>query len=112
MDIKKMKGYRKEYNIKLIQADEFFKEFGELDDKTYSAGAIDKKHKELMGLAISVVSRCNECICYHMEGCINAGASVDEIMEAIKIGVIGGGSITYPNARFALKVLEEFISEE
>lgn len=32
-------------------------------------------------------------------------------MEAIKIGVIGGGSITYPNARFALKVLEEFTSE-
>ncbi len=33
-------------------------------------------------------------------------------MEAIKIGVIGGGSITYPNARFALKVLEEFTSEK
>jgi len=83
-----------------------------LDDKTYSAGAIDKKHKELMGLAISVVSRCNECICYHIEGCLNAGSSVDEIMEAIQIGVIGGGSITYPNARFAMKVLEEFTSEE
>jgi len=112
MDINKMKEYRKEYNLKLIQADDFFKEFGELDDKTYSAGAIDKKHKELMGLAISVVSRCNECICYHIEGCLNAGSSVDEIMEAIQIGVIGGGSITYPNARFAMKVLEEFTSEE
>ncbi len=33
-------------------------------------------------------------------------------MEAIKIGVIGGGSITYSNARFALRVLEEFTSEE
>jgi len=112
MDIEDMKEYRKEYNLKLIQADDFFKEFGELDDKTYSAGAIDKKHKELMGLAISVVSRCNECISYHIEGCINVGASIDEIMEAIKIGVIGGGSITYPNARFAMKVLEEFTSKE
>ncbi len=46
------------------------------------------------------------------EGCLNAGSSVDEIMEAIQIGVIGGGSITYPNARFAMKVLEEFTSEE
>lgn len=107
MDIKEMKEYREEYNQKLIQADDFFKEFGELDDKTYSDGAIDKKHKELMGLAISVVSRCNECICYHIEGCMNAGASVAEIMEAIKIGVIGGGSITYPNARFAIKLLED-----
>ncbi|NRT80495.1 alpha-galactosidase/6-phospho-beta-glucosidase family protein [Clostridium beijerinckii] len=33
-------------------------------------------------------------------------------MEAIKIGVIGGGSITYPNARFAMKVLEESMSKE
>ncbi|APH20049.1 hypothetical protein VT91_16510 [Clostridium sporogenes] len=32
-------------------------------------------------------------------------------MEAIKIGAIGGGYITYPNARFALKVLEELTSE-
>jgi AhpD family alkylhydroperoxidase len=112
MVIEKMREDRKDYNLKLIQADGFFKEFGELDDKAYSAGAIDKKHKELMGLAISVVSRCNECICYHIEGCLNAGASIGEIMEAIKIGVIGGGSITYPNARFAMKVLEEFTSEE
>jgi len=112
MDIEDMKEYRKEYNLKLIQADDFFKQFGELDDKTYSDGAIDKKHKELMGLAISIVSRCNECICYHIEGCKNFGASIDEIIEAIKIGVIGGGSITYPNARFAMKVLEEFTSKE
>lgn len=43
-----------------------------------------------MGLAISVATRCNECICYHIEGCLNAEASRKEIVEAIKIGVIGG----------------------
>lgn len=112
MNIEEMKDYRKKYNSKLIKADNFFKEFGELDDNTYSAGAIDKKHKELMGLAISVVSRCNECICYHIEGCLNANANIDEIIEAVKIGVIGGGSITYPNARFAMQVLEEFTAKE
>ena len=52
MDINKMKEYRKEYNLKLIHADDFFKGFGELDDKTYSAGAIDKKHKELMEFSL------------------------------------------------------------
>ncbi|WP_018392560.1 carboxymuconolactone decarboxylase family protein [Bacillus sp. 37MA] len=61
-----------------------------------------------MGLAISIVSRCDECICYHMEGCLNTGATIDEIMETLKIGVIDGGSITYPNARFAMHALEEF----
>ncbi|WP_342541790.1 hypothetical protein MHH33_11230 [Paenisporosarcina sp. FSL H8-0542] len=27
------------------------------------------------------------------EGCLNAGATIDEIMKTLKIGVIGGGSI-------------------
>lgn len=111
MNVEEMKEYWKEYNLKLNEADDFFKEFGALDDKVYSDGIIDKKHKELMGLAISVVSRCNECICYHIEGCLKAGANDLEIIEAIKIGVIGGGSIIYPNARFAIKTLEELKSK-
>ncbi|WP_198297585.1 hypothetical protein [Domibacillus aminovorans] len=36
------------------------------------------------------------------------GQPIDEIMETFKTGVIGGGSITYPNARFAMRALEEF----
>ncbi|MGZ9817005.1 carboxymuconolactone decarboxylase family protein [Peribacillus simplex] len=61
-----------------------------------------------MELAISIVSRCDECICYHIEGFLNAGATIDEIMETLKIGVIGGGSITYPNVRFAMHASEVF----
>lgn len=103
---------RQFYNKKLTEADSFFKDFSALDEKTYSEGAISKKNKELMGLAISVVTRCNECILYHLETSIKAKATVDEIVETIKIGVIGGGSITYPNARFALKMLEELIGNQ
>jgi len=54
-----------------------------------------------------MVTICNEYILYHITGCKAGGASRDEIVEAIKIGVIGGGSITYPNARFAFEMLEE-----
>lgn len=84
MNTREMKEYRGFYNKKLSETDEFFRVFGSLDDKTYSEGAISKKNKELMGLAISILSRCDECICYHIEGCINSGASKDEIIEAIK----------------------------
>lgn len=49
---------------------------------------------------------------YHLETSMNAEATFDEIMEAIKIGVIGGGSITYPNARFALKIIEKLMKEK
>ncbi|WP_434060147.1 hypothetical protein [Peribacillus simplex] len=36
-----------------------------------------------------------------MEGCLNAGATIDENMETFKIGVFGGA--TYPNMRFAIR---------
>lgn len=107
MESNEMKAFRLQYNKKLAEEDDFFTKFGTLDDQAYSNGAIDKKHKELMGIAISVVTRCNECICYHIEGCLKAGATRRELVEAIKIGVIGGGSITYPNARYALKIINE-----
>ena len=98
---------RIELNTFMNESDEFFKNFGKLDDEEYSDGARSKKNKELMGLAISLVTRCNECILYHLGGCVKAGASKNEILESIKIGVIGGGSITYPNARFAFKMMKE-----
>ena len=98
---------RNKWNAVMNESDAFFQNFGKLDDEVYSDGAIPKKNKELMGLAISVVTRCNECILYHLGGCVTAGANKDEILEAIQIGVIGGGSITYPNARFAFQMMKE-----
>ncbi|GGB60717.1 hypothetical protein GCM10011409_42570 [Lentibacillus populi] len=35
-------------------------------------------------------------------------ATIGETMKTLKIGVIGGSSITYPNAWFAIHALEEF----
>ena len=107
MERRELTKYRNEYNKIMSETDSFFKEFGLLDDKAYQDGAISKKNKELMGLAISVTTRCNECILYHINGCIDSKAAKEEIIDAIKIGVIAGGSITYPNARFAFEMLKE-----
>ena len=52
-----------------------------------------------MGLAISVATRCNEGILYHLDGCEREGAGRKKIVEAIKIGLMAGGSISMPNAR-------------
>lgn len=93
-------------NERMMEADAFFREFGALDDEVYSEGAIGRKHKELMGLAISIVTRCDECVLYHPDGCRREGAGQKEILEAIKIGVVAGGSITFPDARFAFAALD------
>ncbi len=111
MNIEKQNQQRQELNKKLIQNDVFFSEFGQLDDNVYSDGAIPKKYKELTRLSISVLTRCDECILYHLQGCLKSGAKRKEIVEAIKMGVIGGGSITYPSARYAIKLIEELENE-
>lgn len=98
---------RRTLNKLMSDSDDFFKQFGGLDDMVYSDGAIPKKYKELTGLSISVLTRCQECILYHIQGCIAENASNQEIIEAIKIGVVGGGSITYPSARLAFKALKD-----
>lgn len=105
MDLDGMRDDRKELNARMVEADAFFREFGALDDAVYAEGAIPKKYKELTGLAISVATRCDECVLYHADGCRREGVSREEIVEAIKIGVIAGGSITFPNARFAFEAL-------
>lgn len=107
MNIKEQNEKRASLNKLMADNDEFFSIFGSLDDDVYADGAIPKKYKELTGLSISVLSRCDECILYHLQGCVYTGASKEEIVEAIKIGVIGGGSITYPSARYAFRMMKE-----
>ena len=107
MDINNQNKRRQELNKFMSDTDSFFKEFSDLDTEVYTGGAIPKKYKELSGLSISVATRCEECILFHIQGCIKARANKQEMIEAIKIGVIGCGSITYPTARYAFSVLKE-----
>jgi len=98
---------RQTLNNIMFKEDQFFENFAELDNITYADNVIPKKYKELMGLSISIVSKCEECILYHIQACIKEGASKDEIIETIKISVIGGGSVLFPFARYAFKILQE-----
>ena len=107
MNINDFNEQRKVLNNLMSENDEFFNEFGQLDNKIYIAGAIPQKYKELTGLAISVINKCEECILYHLQNCIAEKASKYEIIEAIKIAVIGGGSLIYPSARFAFKAMKK-----
>lgn len=97
---------RRLLNDLMSKNDNFFSLFGQLDGSVYSNDAIPKKYKELTGISISIFSRCEECVFYHLQEAIKVKASKEEIIEAIKIGVIGGGSITYPTARVAFETLK------
>jgi len=82
------------------------KRFFALDGKGYEAGAIDAKHKELLGLVASMVLRCDDCIAYHIDQCVQAGATDDELWETFDIALIVGGSIVIPHLRRGVEFLD------
>jgi AhpD family alkylhydroperoxidase len=84
------------------------KRFMALDHDIYEAGVIDAKTKELMGLVASLVLRCDDCVRYHIDRCIQMGASAQEMEETMAIALVVGGSITIPHLRRAMEALDAF----
>lgn len=99
---------RRTLNNLLATEDPFFADFGQLDDVAYGDGAITKSNKELIGLAISVVTHCEECVAYHMEGASAAGATRRQVVEVLRMGLIGAGSVAMPTVRFAASLLDRY----
>ena len=83
------------------------KRFFNLDGACYKAGALDVKTKELLGLAASMVLRCDDCIAYHVDRCIDEGCGDQELWECFDIALIVGGSIVIPHLRRAVDFLDE-----
>ena len=76
--------------------------FFALDGRTYEAGALDVKTKELLGLVASLVLRCDDCITYHAVRCREEGVTRAEFFETLSVGLVVGGSIVIPHLRRAV----------
>ena len=100
---------RRNSGNELVMEQDFlpYKRFYNLDTNAYSNGALDEKTKELMGLACSLVLRCNDCVLYHLRNSHNFGANSKEINESMNIALVIGGSIVIPHLRFALTAYKE-----
>lgn len=72
---------------------------------------IDNKTKELLSLAISVVVRCDHCILWHTDAALEAGATHEEIVDALKIAVVMGGGPAMTYAVEAYRTLEALEAE-
>jgi AhpD family alkylhydroperoxidase len=76
--------------------------FFALDSRTYEAGALDVKTKEMLGLVASLVLRCDDCVAYHVIRCAEEGVTRAELFEVLAVGLVVGGSITIPHLRRAV----------
>ncbi len=101
--------FRQKMNERILAEDNrFIKRMFSLDSLTYMEGTVlDVKTKELMGLVASLVLRCDDCVSYHLAQCTEAGASREEIVETMSIGLVVGGSIVIPHLRRAIAFLDE-----
>jgi AhpD family alkylhydroperoxidase len=98
---------------KLMAADHLgVKRFLRLDTTCYEDGPLPARTKELLGLVASAVLRCNDCIDYHLEQCVNAGYAKDEIVDALNVALIVGGSIFIPHFRHAMFTLDQLLVEK
>jgi AhpD family alkylhydroperoxidase len=87
-----------------------YKSFVEMENNTYIDGAISKKNKELIAIGISVVINCESCMEWHIKQAIDDGATQNEIIEAIEVGIEMSGGPGTVSARFAMSVLDYYKS--
>ena len=106
-------AYRSAMNEKLLADDnKIIKRIFNLDTNAYAAGALDIKTKELLGLVASAVLRCDDCIKYHLETSHKEGVTKAEMMEAMGIATLVGGTIVVPHLRRAYEFWEALESNE
>ena len=84
------------------------KAFWGVHEAAVTAGALDTKTKELIALAISVAARCDDCIAHHAYDALEAGATREEIADALGVAILMGGGTSVVYATHAIEALDEF----
>jgi len=84
-----------------------FRAFNALHEAALHDGALTRREKELIAVAIAVATHCEGCIAWHVGGALDAGAERAEVAEAVGVAVMmGGGPATYYGSH-ALGYLDE-----
>lgn len=105
--VNEFNDYRQKMNDKLMaDNNKVIKRIFNLDTNAYMEGALDVKTKELLGLVASAVLRCDDCVKYHLETCHKEGLTKEQVMEALSIATLVGGTIVIPHLRRAYEFWE------
>ncbi len=105
--VKEFNDYRVRMNELILSKENLvIKRLWNLDTNTYTAGALDVKTKELLGLVASMVLRCDDCIKYHVGKAHELNVSTEELYEVFAVANIVGGTIVIPHTRRAAEYWE------
>lgn len=82
--------------------------FNALAQAATKDGALNKKTKELIALALGIAAHCEGCIGFHTQSLIKLGVTREEFLETLSMAVYMGGGPSLMYAAEALQAFEEF----
>ena len=82
--------------------------FGGMIASNLKPGALARVEKELIGVAGSVITRCEPCLAHHVRDALAAGATRQQVIEAASVGTNFGGA---PSFVFCYSVLMGFLED-
>lgn len=93
-------------------APDIMKAFADFSRAVFAEGALDVKTKQLIAVAVAHTTQCAYCIKGHTEGAHKAGATDQEIMEAIWVAAEMRAGGAYAHSNVALATLNELKQAE
>jgi AhpD family alkylhydroperoxidase len=81
--------------------------FGAFSRQAFAEGALPAKVKQLIAVAVAHVTQCPYCIDAHTQLAVKAGASDEEIMEAIWVAAEMRAGAAYAHSALALRAIEK-----
>ncbi|GEQ86785.1 alkyl hydroperoxide reductase AhpD [Patiriisocius marinistellae] len=105
--VEEFNAYRAKMNDKMMaDNNKIVKRIFNLDTNAFAEGALSKQTKEVLGLGNSLVLRCDDCVKYHLEECYKLGMNKAEVVEAMSVSLLIGGTIVIPHLRRAYEYWE------
>ncbi|HET6528425.1 MAG TPA: carboxymuconolactone decarboxylase family protein [Balneolaceae bacterium] len=88
-------------------APEQIKVWRKFSREVFKEGDLDEKTKQLIAVAVAHVTQCPYCIRSHTKGSKRAGATNEEIMEAIWVAAEMRAGAAYAHAGIALDEMDK-----
>jgi AhpD family alkylhydroperoxidase len=100
-------------NLAALRTDipDVMKGFNDLAAAATRDGALDKKTKELIALALGVAAHCDACIGFHMKALVKLGATKAEVEETLGMAVYMGGGPSLMYSANAMAAFDEFSAQ-
>lgn len=86
--------------------------FQTFQNRVFADGALDRKTKQIIAVALAHATQCHLCIQSHTRSALNAGATPRELMEAAWIAAEMRAGGAYAHSNVMLSEIQEYEAEK